>query len=91
MPHPIDTLEFWVEDYTPTVEELEGLYAFALEAGKPLELEVLSSELIRRRVARLTTAQAAGQAREKAASRDKNSETEQTSAPVPTRQPLKAR
>lgn len=59
MPHPIDTLEFWVEDYTPTIEELEALYAFALEAGKPLELETLSAELIRRRVARLTTAQAA--------------------------------
>lgn len=59
MAHPIDTLDFWVEDYTPSPAELEALYAFALESGKPQELEVLSAEAIRRRVARIAEAHAA--------------------------------
>jgi hypothetical protein len=59
MAHPIDTLDFWVEDYTPSPTELEGLYSFALDSGKPQELEVLSAEAIRRRVARITEAHAA--------------------------------
>jgi hypothetical protein len=59
MAHPIDTLDFWVEDYAPSPSELEALYAFTLESGKPVELETLSAEAIRRRVSRLAEAHAA--------------------------------
>lgn len=54
MTHPIDTLEYWVEDFSPTADELEALYAHVLDEGMPQDLESLGAELIRRRVEKIT-------------------------------------
>jgi hypothetical protein len=61
MPNPIDTPEYWIEDYKPSGKELDALYEHVLEAGRPFDLESLARELVRRHVAR---AMAARRARE---------------------------
>lgn len=58
MTHSIDTLEYWVEDFKPSSDELEDLYAHVLEAGRPMDLEELAAHLIRLRVGGLMQAQA---------------------------------
>lgn len=61
MPKPIDTPEYWIESYSPTGRELDWLYEFVLEAGRPQNIEALAGELVRSHVAKAMEAIRASQ------------------------------
>jgi hypothetical protein len=50
MSHPVDTLEYWVHDFSPTRDEIELLYTHVLGHGLPTDLEDLADQLIRIRI-----------------------------------------
>lgn len=64
MPNPIDSPEYWIEDFEPTSAELDALYARALETMLPTTVEALASDLI---IARAERAMAARRAVSKGA------------------------
>ncbi len=51
MPKPIDTPEYWIESYSPSGRELDWLFEYVLEAGRPFDIESLARELVRFHVA----------------------------------------
>jgi hypothetical protein len=63
MPNPIDTPEYWIEDFQPSKRDLDLLYEHVLEVGRPVDIEQLASHLVRQHVDR---AMEARRAREKA-------------------------
>ncbi len=59
MPNPIDSPEYWIEDFEPTSAELDALYARALETMLPTTVEALASDLIIARADRAIAARRA--------------------------------
>lgn len=53
MPSRIDSPEYWIHEFKPTDAELEGLYGHVLETMRPIEIEELSTVLVRKRVDRI--------------------------------------
>lgn len=50
MPNPIDSPEYWIEDYRPTSADLDMLYEYVLDQGRPLTIEALAGHLVRHHV-----------------------------------------
>jgi hypothetical protein len=50
MANPIDSPEYWIEDFKPTPADLDLLYEVVLEAGRPFAIEELGSVLVRHHV-----------------------------------------
>lgn len=59
MPNPIDSPEYWIEEFEPTSAELDALYAHALETMLPTTVEALASRLITARAERALAARQA--------------------------------
>ena len=51
MPNRIDSAEYWIEDFEPSGEDLEALYAHMLDVLQPASIETLAGVVVRRRVA----------------------------------------
>jgi len=49
MPNPIDSPEYWIEDFEPRSAELEALSARMLESMQPASIESLAASLVRER------------------------------------------
>lgn len=52
MPNPIDSPEYWIEDFEPASAEFDALYAHALETRRPTTIEALAERLIIERAER---------------------------------------
>lgn len=59
MPNRIDSAEYWIEDFEPTGDDLEALYAHMLDVLQPASIETLAATVVRRRVAAALAARAA--------------------------------
>ncbi len=59
MPKPIDSPEYWIESFSPAEREVERLYEFVLEFGRPLEIDSLAEELVRYHVSSVMEARKA--------------------------------
>jgi hypothetical protein len=64
MTNRIDSPEYWIEDFKPTVEELDALYAQVLEHLRPVEIDQLARALVRVRVERHMAARRSNRAGE---------------------------
>lgn len=62
MTNRIDSPEYWIEDFKPTSEELDALYAQVLEDMRPVGIEELADALVRARGEKYLAARRAGQA-----------------------------
>ncbi len=64
MPNAIDSPEYWIEDYRPSAADLDMLYEFVVDSGKPHTITALAARLVSQHVRqvqeRRRTASAAG-------------------------------
>ena len=58
MPNRIDSAEYWIEDFEPSGDDLEALYAHMLDVLQPATMVALAATVVRRRVAAALAAQA---------------------------------
>ncbi|MBK6770329.1 MAG: hypothetical protein IPG72_15235 [Ardenticatenales bacterium] len=58
MPNRIDSAEYWIEDFEPSGDDLEALYAHMLDVLQPATMVALAATVVRRRVSAALAAQA---------------------------------
>lgn len=59
MPNRIDSAEYWIEDFEPSGDDLEALYAHMLDVLQPATMVALAGTVVRGRVAAALAARAA--------------------------------
>jgi len=50
MPNPIDSPEYWIEDYRPSSADLDMLYEYVVDTGRPFTINALAAQLVRHHV-----------------------------------------
>lgn len=51
MPNRIDSAEYWIEDFEPSGDDLEVLYALMLDIMQPASIKAMAEMVVRKRVA----------------------------------------